>query len=50
MPLQWDSVVGTVGIGWDFRIAPELVLRPIANVTLGRVASDLSIAGSYLEG
>jgi hypothetical protein len=50
VPLQYNTLVGSVGIGWDFPIAPELVLRPIANFTLGRVVSDLSVAGSYLEG
>ena len=50
VPVQWNSLVGTVGIGWDFPIAPELVQRPIANFTLGTVRSDLAVAGSYLEG
>jgi hypothetical protein len=49
VPTQWDSLVGTVGVGWDFPIAKELVLRPIANFSLGRVTSDLRIAGRYLE-
>src|SRR5512134_3629897 len=47
---KWNSLVGTVGIGWDFPIAPEPVLRPIANFTLGHVESDLSIAGRIIEG
>jgi hypothetical protein len=50
VPLQWNSVVGTVGIGWDFPIAKELVLRPIANFTLGHVESDISLAGRLIEG
>jgi hypothetical protein len=50
VPVEWDSLVGTVGIGWDFPIAKELVLRPIANFSLGRVISDLSIAGRAIEG
>jgi len=50
VPVQWNSLVGTVGIGWDFPIAPELVLRPIANFTLGYVTSDLKIAGRVIEG
>jgi hypothetical protein len=47
---QWNSLVGTVGAGWDFPIASELVLRPIANFSLGHVESDLSIAGRVIEG
>jgi len=50
VPLRWNSLVGTVGVGWDFPIAPELVLRPIANFTLGHVESDLSVAGRVIEG
>jgi len=50
VPVQWNSVVGTVGVGWDFRIAPELVLRPMANFSLGHVESDLSVAGRLIEG
>ena len=49
VPVQWNSLVGTVGVGWDFRIAPELVLRPIANLTLGYVTSDLKVAGRLIE-
>lgn len=47
---QWNCLVGTVGAGWDFPIATELVLRPIANFTLGHVESDLSVAGRLIEG
>jgi len=50
VPVKWNSLSGTVGIGWDFPIARELVLRPMANVSLGRVTSDLVIAGSVIEG
>jgi hypothetical protein len=42
--------VGTAGIGWDFPIAPELVLRPIANLSLGRVVSEISVAGGVADG
>jgi hypothetical protein len=47
---KWNTLVGTVGAGWDFPIAAELVLRPIANFTLGHVESDLSVAGRVIEG
>ncbi len=50
VPVQWDSLVGTVGIGWDFPVAKELVLRPIANFSLGRVSSDLHVGTRILEG
>ena len=50
VPVKWDSLVGTVGVGWDFPIAKELVLRPMANFSLGRVTSDLRVAGRLIEG
>jgi hypothetical protein len=37
--VKWNSVLGTGGVGWDFPIARELVLRPIFNFSLGRVES-----------
>ena len=40
IPVKWDSLLATGGIGWDFSIAPGLALRPIANVSLGRVVSE----------
>jgi len=40
IPVKWESLLATGGIGWDFPIAPRLVLRPIANVSLGRVESE----------
>lgn len=44
-PVTWSSLAGTAGVGWDFPIASELVLRPMANVTLGRLSSTASIFG-----
>ena len=42
VPVQWKSVVATGGIGWDFPVAQDLVLRPIANISFGRVESQIS--------
>ena len=50
IPVKWNSLAGTVGIGWDFPLARELTLRPMANFSLGRVTSDLVIAGRLIEG
>ncbi len=50
IPTKWTTVTGTVGVGWDFRLTPELVLRPIANFTLGHMESDLSAAARIIEG
>jgi hypothetical protein len=40
--VQWRSLLGTGGVGWDFPVARELVLRPIFNFSLGRVESEAS--------
>jgi len=38
------ALLATGGVGWDFPVAPRLVLRPIANVSLGRVESESTAA------
>jgi hypothetical protein len=38
--VNWDSVLATGGIGWDFPLARNLVIRPIFNLSLGRVESE----------
>jgi len=42
--VNWDSVLGTGGVGWDFPVARNLVLRPIVNFSLGRVESQGVVA------
>ncbi|WP_297575629.1 autotransporter domain-containing protein [uncultured Deefgea sp.] len=49
IPLKWTSVSGTGGIGWDFPLAENWVLRPIVNFSLGTVASDLKIANWWIN-
>ena len=49
IPTKWNTVSGSAGIGLDFPIATDLVLRPIFNFSLGQVASDLSAATRYLS-
>ncbi len=49
IPAKWTTVTGTVGVGWDFRLTPELVLRPIVNFTIGHMASDVSAAVRIIE-
>ena len=54
IPVKWNSLSATGGIGWDFslhrdRFGGNLVLRPIANFTLGTVASDLRIGAALIE-
>ena len=51
IPLKWNSFSLSGGIGWDFPLTEnkELKLRPIFNFSLGRVESDASLLGYYLE-
>ena len=42
VPVKWNSLSATGGIGWDFALAEHWVVRPIFNFTLGYVASDLA--------
>jgi hypothetical protein len=49
IPVKWNTLSVTGGIGWDFPIARNLVLRPIFNFTVGRVSSDGEIASNILQ-
>ena len=49
IPVKWNAVSATGGVGWDFPLVPELVLRPIFNFSLGRVDSDGAVAQSIIE-
>ena len=49
IPMYWNSITGTGGVGWDFPITNELRFRPIANVMLGHLESDVSIATRYIN-
>jgi hypothetical protein len=43
VPVKWNSVSLTGGIGWDFPIGSKWSIRPIFNFTLGDVASDIKL-------
>jgi hypothetical protein len=49
IPVKWNVVTVTVGIGWDFPVAKDLVLRPMANFSYGHLESDTSLAGRFIE-
>ena len=49
VPLKWNTLAGTVGVGWDFEVVPEWKLRPILNFSLGHVESDSSFVGRIIE-
>lgn len=49
LPVKWNSISATGGVGWDFPLSDEVVLRPIANFSLGYVTSDLNAARIYIN-
>lgn len=51
LPTRWNTVAGTVGIGWDFPLTEDgdLVFRPILNASLGNVSSDLRLAQGFIN-
>jgi hypothetical protein len=49
VPVKWNTLSATGGIGWDFPLAANWVLRPMLNFTLGYVTSDLKVAKWWLE-
>ena len=49
VPVKWTGITGTGGIGWDFPLTDTLRIRPIANIMLGHVESDLSVASRIIE-
>jgi hypothetical protein len=49
VPTRWTTVSASGGFGWDFPIANNLILRPIANISYGRMTTDGSVAGFALE-
>ena len=49
LPVKWNTITGTGGVGWDFALNDEWKLRPIVNFSLGRVQSDASLLGWFIE-
>ncbi|MAG68479.1 MULTISPECIES: autotransporter domain-containing protein [Pseudomonas] len=49
LPTKWTSVTAAGGIGWDFALNDEWVIRPIGNIALGYMTSDLNSARLYLN-
>ncbi|MBB5191828.1 hypothetical protein HNQ50_002558 [Silvimonas terrae] len=47
LPLRWNTGDVSGGIGWDFPISEYVKIRPIFNIALAKVVSDLS-AGEWL--
>jgi hypothetical protein len=49
LPGKWTGFSATGGVGWDFPLTDRLTLRPMANIALGHVESDVSVIGRIIE-
>jgi hypothetical protein len=49
VPVKWDALSVTAGIGWDFPLAPKWVLRPMLNLSYGTLKSDLNAVKWWLD-
>lgn len=49
LPVRWNALSLSGGIGWDFPLTEHLVLRPMVNLSLGHVESDVSLLARLLE-
>lgn len=49
VPLKWNSLMLTGGVGWDFPVAGKLKFRPIFNLAYGHLESDISLFTRWIE-
>jgi hypothetical protein len=49
VPLRWNNVAMTLGVGYDIQLAEYLWLRPILNGSLGYATSDASLFGAFVN-
>ncbi|MBX9748392.1 MAG: hypothetical protein K5Q68_02140 [Roseococcus sp.] len=49
VPMHWNNIAATLGVGYDIRLAEHLWLRPILNGSLGYAASDASLLGAFIN-
>jgi hypothetical protein len=45
----WRTYSATGGIGYDFKLADEWVIRPIANFSLSHMTSNAALVGTLME-
>ncbi|MBO9668009.1 MAG: hypothetical protein J7501_14500 [Bdellovibrio sp.] len=48
VPLKWNSGTLQGGVGWDFEIARNWVIRPIFNFSFGMIFSDTEIGAAVI--
>lgn len=49
IPVKWNSISATGGVGWDFPLTDELALRPIFNFAAGYLTSDINAARLFIN-
>jgi hypothetical protein len=49
VPLRWNNIASTIGLGWDIKLMDNLYLRPIINGSLGIMASDVALFGGFIR-
>lgn len=49
IPVKWNSISATGGVGWDFPLSDELALRPIFNFAAGYLTSDINAARLFIN-
>jgi hypothetical protein len=49
LPIKWNTVTATVGVGWSFAVTDRLQIRPVLNGSLGYVANDVRVGAAALN-
>ncbi|MDB6176376.1 autotransporter outer membrane beta-barrel domain-containing protein [Paracoccus sp. Z330] len=45
---KWTGIAATGGIGWDFKLTETLKIRPILNLTYGKVITDTQVVAQFI--
>lgn len=48
LPLRWNTIAATGGVGWEFKVTDHFSVVPMVNVSLGRIQSDTSIGAQFI--
>lgn len=43
---NWDGLVGTGGIGWNFQLDPYWSVKPLVNFSVGQIKSDVTLSSA----
>jgi hypothetical protein len=48
LPLRWNTVAATGGVGWEIEVTDDWSLLPMAHFSLGRIQSDSSVVAQVI--